>query len=411
MDEGSGARMSVRLGYKQTELGEIPVDWQFHRVDELVNYINGKAHEKNISHFGKFVVVNSKFISTEGETRKYSDEGLCIAKNNDVLMVMSDVPNGRAIAKCFFVEDNEKYTVNQRICILNPVSVSGKLLYYKLNRNKYYLAFDDGAKQTNLRKEDVLSCQIALPETFDEQEKIAEALSDVDALLAKLDQLIAKKRDLKQAAMQQLLTGQTRLPGFSGEWEVKRLDALADIRSGGTPSTTQPAFWNGDVLWCTPTDITALAGSKYLSQTTRMITNIGLQSSSAELIPSGSIVMTSRATIGECAINEVPVTTNQGFKNFIPYSCTDGEFLYYLLQTKKQNFIGLCSGSTFLEIGKAQLVSFELEVPSKTEQIAVAKVLSEMDSELATLETRRDKTQSLKQGMMQELLTGRIRLV
>jgi type I restriction enzyme S subunit len=116
---------------------------------------------------------------------------------------------------------------------------------------------------------------------------------------------------------------------------VKRLDALADIRGGGTPSTKEPNFWNGDVLWCTPTDITGLSGFKYLSQTSRTITNIGLLASSAELIPIGSIVMTSRATIGECAINSVPMTTNQGFKNFIPFVFTDGEFLYYLLQTKK----------------------------------------------------------------------------
>src|SRR5690606_29974401 len=128
-----------------------------------------------------------------------------------------------------------------------------------------------------------------------EQRTIAQALSDVDALLSTLDQLIAKKRDLKQAAMQQLLTGETRLPGFSGEWEVKRLDELAEIRSGGTPSTGEPSFWDGDIPWCTPTDITALNGHKYLRETSRLITPLGLNASSAEMIPAQSVVMTSRA--------------------------------------------------------------------------------------------------------------------
>jgi len=245
-----------------------------------------------------------------------------------------------------------------------------------------------------------------------EQRAIATALSDVDALLGALDRLIAKKRDLKQAAMQQLLTGQTRLPGFQGEWEVKRLGELAGIRSGGTPSTTEPRFWDGDVPWCTPTDITALNGHKYLSETSRKITEQGLKSSSAEMIPANSIVMTSRATIGECAVNKVSVSTNQGFKNFVPFQPVDVDFLYYLLTTQKQGFISLCGGSTFLEIGKRHLTAYEVRLPAeKAEQTAIAAVLTDMDAELTALEQRQAKTRALKQGMMQELLTGRTRLV
>ena len=212
--------------------------------------------------------------------------------------------------------------------------------------------------------------------------------------------------------MQQLLTGQTRLPGFHGDWEVKRLCDLADIRSGGTPSTGEQRFWDGGIPWCTPTDITGLYGHKYLIETMRTISLKGLHSSSAEMIPAQSVVMTSRATIGECAINTVPVSTNQGFKNFVPYATTDVGYLYYLLGTQKQGFISLCSGSTFLEIGKTQLATYEVRLPSvKAEQTAIAEVLSDMDAELAALEQRRDKTRLLKQAMMQELLTGRTRLV
>ncbi len=122
--------------------------------------------------------------------------------------------------------------------------------------------------------------------------------------------------------------------------------------------------------------------------------------------------MTSRATIGECAINAVPLSTNQGFKNFIPFAKTDVDFLYYLLGTQKQGLIALCGGSTFLEIGKTQLAAYEVRLPStKAEQTAIATVLSEMDAELSVLESRRDKTRNIKQAMMQELLTGKTRLV
>jgi type I restriction enzyme S subunit len=264
----------------------------------------------------------------------------------------------------------------------------------------------------NLNNSTLRKLLIPLPPTRAEQEAIAGALSDADALIASLEQLVAKKRQIKHGAMQELLTGQTRLPGFTGEWQVKRLGELADIRSGGTPSTTQPQFWDGSIPWCTPTDITGLRGYKYLSVTARSITSAGLKASSAELIPSKSVVMTSRATIGECAINEVPVTTNQGFKNFIPFEGTDCEFLYYLLTTQKQGFISLCGGSTFLEIGKAQLRHYAVTLPATTgEQSAIAAVLTDMDAEIAALEDKLAKARQIKQGMMQELLTGRIRLV
>jgi type I restriction enzyme S subunit len=212
--------------------------------------------------------------------------------------------------------------------------------------------------------------------------------------------------------MQQLLTGQIRLPGFSGEWEVKRLGELGEIRSGGTPSTTQPHFWDGEVPWCTPTDITALRGYKYLVNTARMISSAGLQASSAEVIPARSLIMTSRATIGACAINLVPMTTNQGFKNVVPFAQFDVEFLYYLMTTQEAGLVALCGGSTFLEISKKQLSAYGLLLPrDRAEQTAIAAVLSDMDAELAALEARRDKTRNLKQAMMQELLTGRIRII
>lgn len=306
-------------------------------------------------------------------------------------------------------------SVNQAVTAILPnrKRVVPRYLLDFLNFNVGYwkTVASSSRKDPNITSNDVRTFPLTLP-PLPEQSAIASALSDVDALLSSLDALIAKKRDIKQAAMQQLLTGKARLPGFEGGGTVKRLDQLANIRSGGTPSTTVSRFWDGGIPWCTPTDITRLDGGKYLLDTSRQITPEGLSNSSAELIPANSVVMTSRATIGECAINLKPVTTNQGFKNFVPFEDTDVSFLYYLLQTQRQGFIQLCSGSTFLEIGKTQLAAYKVHLPStKVEQTAIAEVLSDMDAELAALEARRDKTRLLKQGMMQELLTGKTRLV
>jgi type I restriction enzyme S subunit len=202
---------SDNTNYKKTEIGLIPEDWEICQVGSLADYTNGKAHEQSITDCGHYIVVNSKFISTEGRVLKYSDECLCPAKLGDVLMVMSDVPNGRAIAKCFYVEEGNLYTVNQRICMLSSNKVDAKLLFYKLNRNKFYLSFDDGAKQTNLRKDDVLSCLIAIPVSQNEQSAIGKALSDIDDEIAALETRRDKTRDIKQGMMQELLTGRIRL--------------------------------------------------------------------------------------------------------------------------------------------------------------------------------------------------------
>ncbi len=407
--------MEVKPGYKQTEVGVIPEEWDAMRVCEFASVITGGTPRTEIQAYwnGSYPWVTPTDISDQRDMwaseRMISEAGLRSIRQlpaNSVLVTCIASIGKNAILR-------SAGACNQQInAVVAQNEQSPEFLYYSFESSKQYLLANAGMTATRIISKAAFE-QLKFPiPPPPEQRAIATALSDVDGLLGGLDRLIAKKRDLKQAAMQQLLTGQTRLPGFHGEWELKRLDALADIRSGGTPSTGEPRFWDGDIPWCTPTDITALNGHKYLGETARMITQLGLKASSAEMIPAHSVVMTSRATIGECAINAVPVSTNQGFKNFVPFTTTDVDFLYYLLGTQKQGFISLCGGSTFLEIGKTQLVAYQVRLPStKDEQTAIAEVLTEMDGELAALEQRREKTRALKQAMMQELLTGRTRLV
>ena len=265
-----------------------------------------------------------------------------------------------------------------------------------------------GLKVFGISKRALRNVLIPLPSPA-EQGSIAEALSDVDGLLRSLDALIAKKRAIKRAAMQQLLTGKTRLPGFSGAWERKTLREVADIKNGATPSTQISAYWNGPIPWCIPTDITATPG-KYLLATARQITAEGLASCAASLLPVGALLLCSRATIGEIKIAASPVCTNQGFKSLVCKDNVSNEFLYYLLLTLKPQMIERAIGSTFLEIGKRDVASIELSVPTYAEQRTIAAILSDMDAEIAVLERRRDKARAVKRGMMQQLLTGRVRL-
>ena len=176
--------------------------WEITTLAKVVEYENGKAHEKEISNNGKYIVVNSKFISTEGEVKKYSNSANLLAGSGDILMVLSDVPNGRAIAKCFLVDKDEIYAVNQRICRLTPKNAVGLLLFYAINRNSYFLRFDDGVKQTNLRKDDILACPLILPKDTQEQQKIANCLSAIDdqitAQTEKIEALKLHKKGLLQ---------------------------------------------------------------------------------------------------------------------------------------------------------------------------------------------------------------------
>ena len=409
----------IKPGYKRTEVGVIPEEWEVKRIGDIATVSSGGTPSRENSTYwhGDIPWITTSQIDFNKITEAdqfITEFGL---KNSAAkllpagTLIMALYGQGKTRGKVGIL--GLEAATNQACASISPnASVSSMfLLHFLASRYEAIRSSSNTGSQENLNGQIVKDTPVIVP-PLSEQRAIAAALSDVDALLAQLDQLIAKKRDLKQAAMQQLLTGQTRLPGFSGDWKNRLLPELANIRSGGTPSTGDPTAWNGDIAWCTPTDISGLAGKKYLDNTEKRITEHGLQDSSAEIIPAGSVIMTSRATIGECAINIVPMATNQGFKNFIPHPSVDAEFLYYTLTIQKTGFIGLCSGSTFLEIGKTQLRGYTIRVPlEKAEQTAIATVLSDMDAELTALEARRDKTRALKQGMMQELLTGRIRLV
>jgi type I restriction enzyme S subunit len=179
-------------------------EWEQKSLGQAAKYENGKAHEQDIVKLGKFTVVNSKFVSTDGQIKKFTNAAFCIAEKEDILMVLSDIPNGKSIAKCFFVKTNNLYTVNQRICKITTRNTSSIFLFYVLNRNSYFLSFDDGIKQTNLKKDDVLNCPIILPKDFKEQQEIADCLASLDDLITAQTQKVEELKTHKKGLMQQL---------------------------------------------------------------------------------------------------------------------------------------------------------------------------------------------------------------
>lgn len=193
-------------------------------------------------------------------------------------------------------------------------------------------------------------------------------------------------------------------------WKKAKIGELTDIVNGGTPSTAIAEYWNGGINWCTPSDITKKK-TKYLSNTEKTITEKGLSESSASLLPIGTILLCSRATIGEMSIAASEMATNQGFKNLICKKDVDNEFLYYALFPLRNKMLELAIGTTFLEISKSALQSIEVIIPADIiEQTAIAGALSDVDSLISSLQKLIEKKKAIKQGTMQELLTGKKRL-
>lgn len=421
---------------KQTEIGEIPEDWDFVKLNQVANFGGGTTPaRKNYARYYlhgkhnwvKTLDLNNSFIYKTSE--QITDEALeetSLKKHPKESVLVAMYGGFNQIGRTGLLKVDA--SINQALVAILPKSdiLNSEYLLFNLNFNVDYWksVASSSRKDPNITSQDVKNYPIAFSKNLDEQKEIAQVLTDTDNLIQATEQLINKKQLIKTATMQNLLTGKIRLAEFDtkktkpselgeipSDWDVVKLKEITQVKSGGTPSTNSSDFWNGNINWCTPTDITKLQGRKYLEKTQRTISQLGLQFSSAEVLPIGSIVMTSRATIGECAITTTLMTTNQGFKNFICHDEVYNEFLYYLLGTQKQRFINLCSGSTFLEISTTQVQNFSIVIPkSKKEQIAIANILMDIDKELGILNQRLTKLNDIKQGLMQDLLTGKIRL-
>jgi type I restriction enzyme, S subunit len=392
--------------YKQTEVGLIPEEWELKKLTYLVDYIHGKAHENVISKYGKYIVVNSKYISTEGETVKHSKENYCPAKKGDVLTVLSDIPNGKALVKCYLVNEDDKYSVNQRICIWRPKNIDSKFLFYKLNRYPYFLALNDGVNQTNIGNSDIDKCVVDTPPTLTEQKAIAQVLSDTDSLIQALEKKIAKKKHIKKGVMQKLLTPKE-------DWEVKAIKNIVSTPVTDGPHET-PEFISSGVPFLSVNNI---VNNKIDKSALRYISKSDDTLYSKKCKPQKhDILLGKAASVGKVAI----VEDNWNFNVWSPLalirlkSDISPYFIYYMFQTYEllSQIDGLTNSSSQGNIGMVDIEKLTIPIPKESElQESIANVFINIDKEIAQLEQKRSKYQLAKQGMMQQLLTGKIRLV
>lgn len=269
------------------------------------------------------------------------------------------------------------------------------------------VARGQGGIRANIGQRDLRTVRVVLP-PVDEQRELAATVSDVDVLIDGLGDLIVKNRDIKQGAMQHLLSGATRLPGYGTLWKEKKLGEVVSTSSGGTPPATVSRFYGGGIPWVSISDMTS--SGKWLRGTKRTLSGEGLKISAAKLYPPGVVLYAMYASLGECSLAIGEVRSSQAILGIETGADLDSEFLYYYLQfiKPKVKLFGQQGAQSNLNAGMVR--DFSINLPDIEEQRAIVEALSEIDDEIDRLVELRSKTRETRIGLMQELLTGRTRL-
>lgn len=414
--------------FKPTDLGTIPVDWQVKQIGDFQPFITSgsRGWAAFYSGFGSLFVritnltreriyldledvrfVNVPSTNSEGSRTELRDGDVLISITADIGIVG------------YVTESVPKPSyINQHIALVrfDPANVCPLYVSYFLaseSVQRLFRALTDSGAKAGMNLATVRQVRLAVPSSLEEQQAIATAMSDADALVESLEQLLAKKRQIKQGAMQELLTGKHRLPGFSEKWRSVSLDAIGKFSKGAgitreqAQSGTIPCIRYGEIYTSHHDCI-----REFYSWISETVAGTAIRLRKGDLLFAGS--GETKEEIGKCVAFLGDFKTYAGGDIVIlrPEGC-DSMFLGYALNiapvVRQKASFG--QGDAVVHISAASLGRVVVQMPEQAEQTAIAEVLSDMDAEITTLEAKLAKARAIKQGMMQELLTGRIRLV
>ena len=440
--------------FKQTELGMIPSDWEVKTLGSLTDKCSYGVGAEARVYCGDVKYI--RITDIDDESHRFSPSPITspsffqekhIVQKNDLLVART----GASVGKSYLYDEKDGKLVYAGFLMkLNVFNADSKYVFYNtLTKSYWNWVASESARtgQPGLNLQQMKLYSIALPPTIKEQQRIANALSDVDSLIANLEKLIAKKKNIKQGAMQQLLTGKKRLPGFGSDertgsrptderrkechsersakreveessgykmtelglipsdWEVKKVGSIGKIITGSTPPRGDSTLWNGTFCWLSAQDFK----QKNIFNSVEKISELGKKY--CRLLPKDSVLVTCIASIGLNAISRVECATNQQINAIVCNDKNNPNYIYYAIEMRSDDLKVLAGQTAVPIVNKEQFENFELILPSKAEQTAIANVLSDMDTEISALETKLAKYRTLKTGMMQQLLTGKIRIV
>ena len=406
--------MEVKKGFKQTEVGVIPEDWEVVVLKDLINKNKpiryGIVQPGKYDPNGRFMIRGQDYsfgwVSTDQIFRvsRFVEERYKNARlgTGDIILTIVGAGTGHLEIIPNWLDGSNITQTTAKISIDSAKANTRFCKYYlQSNQGQNQIALNiKGAAQPGLNIRDIKTFTLPLPSTLTEQNAIASILSDTDTLILSLEKLIAKKRANEEGAMHGLLKPKKG-------WVMKKIGEVANTYSGGTPSTSIISYWGGEIPWISSGDL----NKGIIYHVEGKITQEGLDNSSAKMIEEDTLLIALYgATAGVTAISKIKAAINQAVLAIIP-KLDDYKFLFYQLKQLKNWII-----STYTQGGQPNLSgdivkSIELYFPSISEQTRIVNILSDMDAEIAALETKLAKYKQIKQGMMQTLLTGRIRLV
>lgn len=417
--------------FKDTEVGRIPEDWQLDRLKENFEFkANNTLSRDALSesgiiqdvHYGDVLVKYGSHLDVQKDGVPYISDDRFNASSfiSDGDIIIADTAEDETVGKATEVLNvrNNKLVSGLHTMWLHPVNQEKYALGYlgyALNASIYHnqlLPLMQGTKVTSVSKSAIKDTYIPIPPKS-EQTRIATALSNIDALISEMGRLIEKKRAIKQGAMQQLLTGKKRLKGFSEPWIEKKLGEDARILRGGSPRPIEDYITDSQdgLNWIKIGDVKP--DDKYFRKTAEKIKKEGL--AKTRQVKKGDFILSNSMSFGRPYILDIDGCIHDGWLVIQDYQeAYDMQFLYYVLCSDgvKNQYIAMAAGSSVQNLNKEKVANVILNAPvSLEEQSAIASVLSSMDDEISALEAKKAKYEQIKQGMMQQLLTGKIRLV
>jgi type I restriction enzyme S subunit len=255
-----------------------------------------------------------------------------------------------------------------------------------------------GTGQPYVQRPLLLKEIIELP-PLPEQKRIVDLISSVDSYIEALQLQLVSAKKSRNAVLHELLTA------GGDDWLETTLGEVSEVIGGGTPSTSVPEYWEGEIVWLTPTEITSQDG-EFVSNSNRKISELGLKNSGAQMLPKGSVILTSRASVGFVAISAIELCTNQGFQSLVPNDSVLAEFLMFWIQQNRSEFESRSAGSTFKEISKSNVKSIKLSLPPLSEQRRVVEIISTIDEVKGKTEIAINEAKRLRSGLLSDLLSG-----
>lgn len=369
--------------------------WQSYKIEDLIEYeqpTNYIVNSENYKTYGTPVLTaNKSFIIG------FTDENFGIYSKDEAIIFDDFTCDCKYVNFAFKIKSSAI-----KILTVKDRTTTSLRCFYEALRHKNFIPEGHNRHWISLIQEQ----DIQLP-CFEEQQKIAEFFTALDEKIHSIENKLSLLDRTKKYFVNALLQKKLRFIKDNGstytDWVSCNVANIADVIGGGTPSTTDEAYWNGDINWFTPAEI----NSKYLIPSKRKISKLGLDNSSAKLLPKNSLLLTTRASLGLCSINSLDsfVCTNQGFQSLICKENAFHEFVYYMVTSDafKKELKTKASGSTFLEVSSASLKSIKIEIPCYEEQIKIANFISQMDLKIELLVKQKKVFEKMKKAFMQRM--------